>query len=73
MNILIPLNPNFVQMDILMPFNGSPFNERNPNSVVVLDNATIHHINGVKSMIEELELSYYSYPLITTQLKKEKV
>lgn len=43
---------NFVQSNILphlMPFNGT-----NPHSVVVLDNATIHHIDGIKGMIEEV-------------------
>ena len=43
---------NFVQSNILphlMPFNGT-----NPHSVVVLDNAAIHHIDGIKTMIEEV-------------------
>lgn len=42
----------FVQSNLLphlMPFNGS-----NPHSVVVLDNAAIHHVNGIQSMIEEV-------------------
>lgn len=33
----------------LMPFNGV-----NPHSVVVLDNCSIHHVEGVTSMIEEV-------------------
>ena len=43
---------NFVQSNILphlMPFNGT-----NPHSVLVLDNAAIHHIDGIKTMIEEV-------------------
>ena len=40
---------DFIQRDllpVLMPFNGV-----NPNSVVVLDNCTVHHVPGVESMI----------------------
>ena len=33
----------------LMPFNGI-----NPHSVVVLDNASIHHVEGIMSMVEEV-------------------
>ena len=33
----------------LMPFNGM-----NPHSVVVLDNCSIHHVEGITSMIEEV-------------------
>ena len=33
----------------LMPFNGT-----NPHSVVVLDNASIHHVQGIMSMVEEV-------------------
>ena len=32
---------------ILQPFNGS-----NPNSIVVMDNASIHHVQGVLQLIE---------------------
>ena len=40
---------DFVQSYLLpqlMPFNGT-----NPHSVVVLDNAAIHHIGGIMSMV----------------------
>lgn len=43
---------NFVQSCLLphiMPFNGF-----NPHSVVVLDNASIHHVDGIVHMIEEV-------------------
>ena len=33
----------------LMPYNGI-----NPHSIVVMDNASIHHIEGVKEMINEV-------------------
>ena len=33
----------------LMPFNGT-----NPHSIVVMDNASIHHVEGVKEMINEV-------------------
>ena len=31
-----------------------PFNGENPHSIVVLDNAAIHHVDGIKRMIEEV-------------------
>ena len=43
---------DFVQSNLLphlMPFNGT-----NPHSVVVLDNASIHHVDGIQSMIQEV-------------------
>ena len=43
---------NFVQGNLLphlMPFNGI-----NPHSVVVLDNASIHHVDDIMSMVEEV-------------------
>ena len=43
---------DFVQNNLLphlMPFNGV-----NPHSVVVLDNASIHHVDGIVSMIESV-------------------
>ena len=42
----------FVQKDLLpalMPFNG-----HNPNSIVILDNCSIHHVSGVASMITQV-------------------
>ena len=43
---------DFVQKHLLphlMPFNGV-----NPHSVVILDNCSIHHVDGIASMIEEV-------------------
>ena len=43
---------DFIQRDLLptlMPFNGT-----NPNSIVVLDNCSVHHVSGVASMITEV-------------------
>ena len=43
---------DFVQSYLLphlMPFNGT-----NPHSVVVLDNAAIHHVDGIMSMVEQV-------------------
>ena len=40
----------FVQ-DILLPVL-QPFNWLNPNSVVILDNASIHHLDEVRDLIE---------------------
>ena len=43
---------DFVQSRLLphlMPFNGV-----NPHSVVVLDNASIHHVDGIMTMVEDV-------------------
>ena len=43
---------NFVQSSLLphlMPFDGY-----NPHSIVVMDNCSIHHVQGIKTMIEEV-------------------
>ena len=43
---------DFVQSDLLptlMPFDGI-----NPNSVVILDNCSVHHVSGVVSMITQV-------------------
>ena len=43
---------DFVQKSLLphlIPFNGT-----NPHSVVVLDNASIHHVEGIQRLIEEV-------------------
>ena len=70
---------NFVRhylMPILQPFNGI-----NPLSVVVMDNASIHHVDGVRDLIEDqagarlVFLPPYSpdlYPLeeVFSQVKK---
>ena len=42
----------FAQRDLLptlMPFDG-----RNPNSIVILDNCSVHHVTGVASMITQV-------------------
>ena len=42
----------FIQRDLLptlMPFDG-----QNPNSIVILDNCSIHHVAGVASMITQV-------------------
>ena len=43
---------DFIQRDLLptlMPFDG-----RNPNSIVILDNCSVHHVTGVASMITQV-------------------
>ena len=43
---------NFVQTNLLphlLPFNGS-----NPHSIVVMDNCSIHHVQGIAKMIQEV-------------------
>ena len=42
----------------LMPFNGV-----NPHSVVVLDNCSIYHVEGITSMIEEVGALVHFLPL----------
>ena len=44
-------------MPYLMPFNGV-----NPHSVVVLDNCSIHHVAGVKDMLEEVGVLVHYLP-----------
>ena len=42
----------FIERDLLptlMPFNG-----QNPNSIVILDNCSVHHVSGVASMITQV-------------------
>ena len=41
----------------LMPFNGV-----NPHSVVVLDNCSIHHVESITSMIEEVGVLVHFLP-----------
>lgn len=36
-------------LPLLMPFNGT-----NPNSIVIMDNAAIHHVEGVVDMVNEI-------------------
>ena len=42
---------DFIQrlLKLLMPFNGV-----NPHSVVILDNASVHHVQGIVEMINEV-------------------
>ena len=43
---------NFAQSSLLphlMPFDGY-----NPHSIVVMDNCSIHHVQGIKTMIQEV-------------------
>ena len=50
-----------------------PYNGRNPHSVVVLDNASVHHVNEAVKAIEDTGAMVHSYRLIhptSTQLRK---
>lgn len=50
----------FVQSNLLphlMPFNGT-----NPHSIVVLDNVSIHHVDGIQTMIEEVGALVFYLP-----------
>ena len=50
---------NFVQSSLLphlMPFDGY-----NLHSIVVMDNCSIHHVQGIKTMIEEVGPYCFSY------------
>ena len=38
----------------LMPFNGQNLHSQNPHSVVILDNCSIHHVQPVVRMIQEV-------------------
>lgn len=54
---------HFIQRDLLptvMPFNGL-----NPNSIVILDNCSIHHVSGVasKHMITQVGALVHYLPL----------
>ena len=40
---------------VLLPFNGS-----NTNSIVIMDNASIHHVNGVVALLETLGILVFS-------------
>ena len=35
------------------------FNGTNPNSVIVMDNAAIHHVDGVEELLENLGVLIY--------------
>ena len=41
-----------------------PFNYTNPHSVVILDNASIHHVKEISAIIEKQVLDYIFCPLI---------
>ena len=61
----------FVQRDllpILLPFNGI-----NHNSVVILDNCSVHHVSGVESMITEVEaLVHYLHHILLIGIQFRK-
>jgi transposase len=42
----------------------APFNGINPNSIIIMDNATIHHVDGVAELLESLVgvLVYFLQP-----------
>lgn len=42
---------------VLQPFNGA-----NPNSIIIMDNATIHHVDGVVELLESLGVLVYFLP-----------
>ena len=42
---------------VLQPFNGV-----NPNSIIIMDNATIHHVDGVVELLESLGVLVYFLP-----------
>lgn len=45
-------NSEFIErslLPLLMPFNGN-----NPNSIVIMDNASIHHCDGIVELIESV-------------------
>ena len=39
-----------------------PFNGTNPQSIVILDNAAIHHTNGILDLLESLGVLLYFLP-----------
>ena len=39
---------------VLFPYNGT-----NPNSIIVMDNAAIHHVDGVVDLLEKLGVLIY--------------
>ena len=45
---------DYIQTHLLHVPHLTPLNGVNPHSVVVLDNCSIHHVEGVTSMIEEV-------------------
>ena len=67
---------DFIQR-VLLP-NLMPFNGTNPNSVVLLDNCSVHHVEGVVDTIQEMGtivhfLSPYSPDLTLIELLFSKV
>ena len=54
----------FVERDLLPVLQ--PFNGMNPNSVVIMDNCSVHHVARVKSLINEVgALLHYLPPILT--------
>ena len=54
-------------MPILQPFSGS-----NPRSVVVLDNASIHHVERIQQLIDATGALIYYLPLYSPGLNPIK-
>ena len=48
---------------VLLPFNGS-----NPNSIVIMDNASIHHVDGVVALLETLGVLVFYLPPYSPEL-----
>jgi len=47
-----------------------PLNWSNPRSVVIIDNASIHHVQGIPDLIEQNCFCFHLTHLISTHLKK---
>ena len=63
------VTPNSVNAEIFEDFIDQSllkhvmlFNGRNPNSVVILDNASIHHANGVVQMLQSIRVMVHCLP-----------
>ena len=48
---------------VLLPFNGS-----NTNSIVIMDNASIHHVDGVVALLETLGVLVFYLPPYSPEL-----
>ena len=47
-----------------------PFNWSNPHLVVIMDNASIHHVQEVTDLLKAMEQTFFSIHLILIPLKK---
>ena len=52
---------------VLQPFNGV-----NPNSIIIMDNATIHHVHGVVELLESLGVLVYFLPPYSPDLNPHR-